>query len=73
MTNSIDLNEMQSNNSNNSNNNSNNNNNNNRVLTINQLPNEIIDKVLRFLSFEVIAKNRIVRNLFKFINQLINV
>jgi len=57
MTNSIDLNEMQSNNNNN-------NNNNNKVLTINQLPNEIIDKVLRFLSFEVIAKNRIVRNLF---------
>lgn len=29
-------------------------------ITFNELPNEIIDKVFRLLSFETIAKNRIV-------------
>ena len=34
------------------------------LLTINELPNEIIDKIFRLLSFETIAKNRIVSHLF---------
>ena len=32
------------------------------MKTINDLPNEIIDKIFRLLSFETIAKNRIVRH-----------
>ena len=38
------------------------------LVTINGLPNELIDKIFRLLSFETIAKNRVVRHLLLTLN-----